>query len=126
MLPTALINPGVVTFPPAMFPVTLSGLTTLPARLKPLAFKFALIMLPPAEINPPVSRLPPVILLDVLITWALFNGLSTDPLRLKPTAFKLPPVTLALAENSPPMYKLPLIPAPPTTRSDPVVVLLAA
>ena len=52
MLPVAEINPGVVTLPPAMFPVTLSALTTFELRLNPPAFKLPPVMLPVALINP--------------------------------------------------------------------------
>ena len=47
-----------------------------------------------AEINPPVSKLPPDILAVVVILEVEFNAETTFELRLSPAAFRLPPVIL--------------------------------
>ena len=62
MLPVALINPGVIKLPPAMFDVTFSAETTLPLKLNPTAFKLLPVMLPLALIviasTFPATKLP--------------------------------------------------------------------
>ena len=66
------INALDITFPPVMLPVVLIALTTLPLKLKPVAFKLPPVMLPVTLTVAPVcvvaltlappSTLPPVML----------------------------------------------------------------
>ena len=97
MLPATDANPGVVIFPPAMFPVTSSELRTLPLRLRPDAFKLPPVTLPlaltdAAETAAAVTKLPPVTLPVALISPVTYSPVvaNTATLAVPPT----PTVTL--------------------------------
>ena len=127
MLPVALTNPGVVTFAPAMSPVTFNALTTFELKLNPAAFKLPPVTLPLADTEPAltaalVTMLPPVMLpvaeinpgvvtLPLAMFAVTFKLLTTFELRLNPAAFKLPPVTLPEALTIP-VLTLPLVTLP--------------
>ena len=95
-------------FPPVMLAVVVMAaadtraLTTLPLKLIPVAF-----------------RLPPVMLLAVLI------GDATLPVKLIPTAFRLPAVILPTRLIRPPVSKFPPVMLPTTLSAVPDVLAMA-
>ena len=87
--------------------------TTFELRLRPAAFKLPLVILPVAEINPPVSTLPPV-------TFALTDTVvpvCVVALTLAPPKM-LPPVILPVEDINPPVNKLPPVILPLILRFD--------
>ena len=100
MLPVALIKPTVVTFPPAILPVTFNALITLPLKLMLVVFTLPLVKLPVALTIPPVRTLPAVALPVALI---------------KPPVRTFPPMTLpveltVVADNNPLPLNIKLLP----------------
>ena len=75
-----------------------------PSMVPEVRIKLAPVILPVAEISPPVSKFPPVILAALVIV---------EVAEIRPAVSKLPPVTLAaevmveVAEINPPVNKLP-------------------
>ena len=86
MLPAALIKPGVVMLPPAIFDVTFSALTTFELKLRPAAFRLPPVMLPDVLIVPdPAAMLPPV-----MVPLAAIVPITLNPVGAKTTTFEVP------------------------------------
>ena len=124
----AEINPPVNTLPPVMLAVAvtvLAEITLAPVKLPPdppATIKLPPVMLPVAEISPPVRMFPPV-MLPVALAVPPVSKLPPVivPVELtKPPVRMLPPVMLAalvivdVAEINPPVNKLPPATLPAT------------
>ena len=106
--------------------------TTLPLRLKPVAFKLPPVILPVVENDVAISVpiiFPPLMLAVVVMAEVELIALTTLLLRLKPAAFRLPPVMLPDTDTVAPVCVVALTLAPPKMLPPEilaVVVMLAA
>ena len=114
------LSPEAFKLLPVMFPVTetvvpvkLAALTSVPAKMLPP------VILPCAEINPGVVKLPPAMLA------VTFRFETTLLERLNPPAFKLAPIILPAALTILPVSMLPPVTLP-VADTNPIVVKLFA